>query len=219
MKRSIVILLVIISIFVASCSAQPPQVTVTSEVTVTLPTATQTPEPSATPTSVYTPTPAQQNIDIGGNLSVELGAKVDGGTLIDKFIANSELSPEDQAKEIRQTDYTIVGYERESLQWVRTDHGNVILIRKDDPTVVVAEWKRTKNAGGTTEVVWSWDQMIDPAIGESVLFNTARTWEMMANGLPLDNDSRSTFVHTIFNNEVKEFAKEKGLIHIVLLME
>ena len=149
----------------------------------------------------------------------EVTTVTNGKDAIDKFIANSELSPEDQAKEIRQTDYTIVGYERESLQWVRTDHGNVILIRKDDPTVVVAEWKRTKNAGGTTEVVWNWDQMIDPAIGDSVLFNTARTWEMMANGLPLDNDSRSTFVHTIFNNEVKEFAKEKGLIHIVLLME
>ncbi len=60
MKKSIVILLVIISIFVASCSAQPPKVTVTSTVTVTLPAATRTPEPSATPTAVYTPTPTPE---------------------------------------------------------------------------------------------------------------------------------------------------------------
>lgn len=48
MKKTIVILLVIISIFVASCSVQSPQVTVTSEVIVTSLPPTETPIPTPT---------------------------------------------------------------------------------------------------------------------------------------------------------------------------
>ncbi len=208
MKKSIFILLVIISIFIASCA---PQVTVTSaeRVTVTLPAATQSPEPSASPTAVYTPTPAQETIPIGGGLSVVLGEKVDGGIVIDKFVADSSLTPERQAEKLADTDYTRVGYEQGDLLWMQNEKGKTVLVDAADHESVIAEFKRAKNAGGTTEVVWNWDKMIDPETGESILFKIKgiKTFDLGRYRLPVDNDSLLEFQRSIRNKEAKDFAE------------
>ncbi len=178
MKKSIFILLVIISIFIASCA---PQVTVTSaaRVTVTLPAATQTPEPSATPTAVYTPTLAQQAIDIGGNLSVVLGEKVDGGTVIDDFVAPSEWTSKQQVEALLQFDDTELGFSEDDNQWVYipTEDGKyrVVLQNIVDPSIEVAEM-------GISEVVWDW-----PNVKYSIL-NVGELVEMRG-GMPADRDA------------------------------
>ncbi len=100
MKKSIVILLVIISILVSSCA---PQVTVTSEVTVTLPTATQTPEPSATQTAVYTSTPAQETIKNASGIGFVLGGQVAGQPVGVKIV--TDTVPPDAMDAKKKTDF------------------------------------------------------------------------------------------------------------------
>lgn len=76
MKKSTLILLVIISIFVASCAAPSP--TLPPATSTPLATATQTPEPLAIPTAVYTPTPAKDIITNPSDIGFELGAQIEG---------------------------------------------------------------------------------------------------------------------------------------------
>jgi len=167
MKKSIIILLVIISIFVASCS---PQVTFTSEVTVTLPTPTQTPEPSATPTAAYTPTPIQEVVSIGGNLSVVLGEKVDGGTVIDKFVLDPSLTTEQQDFLYEQLNGNA---EKLGLDgtWIQTDDNRTLFVESADHTNILAERKMVELLG-MNEVVWDWQDV------EPMLLEKGRQWKM-----------------------------------------
>ncbi len=95
---------------------------------------------------------SQEIVDIGGNLSVILGEKVEGGTLIDSFVASTELTPEQQAEELKQTDYKRLGFSEDSLVWLRTDDGRVVLVSEEDHGNIVAERKIFEQIG-TEQVV------------------------------------------------------------------
>lgn len=148
-------------------------------------------------------------VDVGGGLSVVLGEKVDGGTLIDKFVADPTLTSEQQTEKLANTDYKRVGYDNGDLLWIQNEQGRTILVDATDHKSIIAEFKRTKNAGGTTEVVWNWDKMIDPETGESILFNVEgiKTFDLNGSGLPVDNDSLLKLQRSIMDNEVEDFAK------------
>jgi len=165
MKKSIVILLVIISIFVASCS---PQVTVTSEVTVTLPAATQTPEPSATPTAAYTPTPAKETITTPKGVILELGAPVEGQE--GAFVITSMTNGKDWMADINAD--TRLGFTPEDNQWVaikNADGTTTVVLQRVSDNIQIAKLKPS----GTVD--WDFDQLINGGSESgSVLFNGAK---------------------------------------------
>jgi hypothetical protein len=157
MKKSIVILLVIISIFAASCS---PQVTVTSQVTVTLPTATQPPDPSATPTAVYTPTPAKDIITNPGGIGFELGAQVEGQPEGVRQVVDIVLPEVMDAK--KQADFEIkinpmtYGFGEGETQLVYVPDGDkfrVELQRTSNPADVIAVF-------GDEDFVWNPEKLV-----------------------------------------------------------
>ncbi len=284
MKRTIVIFLVIISIFVTSCS---PQVTVTSKVTVTSP-PTETPIPMPTsypqfsalqeqiaasgerftllsdgtvqdggelipglqvdPKGVVTLTvdgeqveidpaiikyddekglsidgfkdvnadgdwePAQETIDIGGNLSVVLGEKVDGGTLIDSFVADPSLTPEQQADVLSQTNYTeILGIPAEDAVWMQNENKENILVWASDPTRIIGWWMRSKLTA-TTGMELNTPGLINPETNESIFFNPgmARIWDTNKVFSSQLEDMRKS-LNQMFEDEVKDWMLERVL--------
>lgn len=164
MKKTVVIFLVISSIFVASCS---PQVTVAPEATVTSPppTATQTPEPSATPTAVYTPIPAKEIVTNPSGIGFELGAQIDGQPeevreVID-IIPSDMWDAKKKAAYEEKIDPTTYGFaEGETLLvYIPTlddtyKKYRVELLRTSDPADVIAVF-------GSTDFVWNLFDMVD----------------------------------------------------------
>ncbi len=171
MKRSTLILLVIISIFVVSCA---PQVTVTSEVTVTLPTATQTPEPTATPTAVYTPTPAKDIITNPSGIGFELGKQIEGQPegvreVID-IIPPDMWDAKKKAAYEEKVDPTTYGFPEGETQlaYIPTlddtyKKYRVELQRTSEPSDVIAMF-------GSTDFVWKINEMVGDN-GEPVFLN------------------------------------------------
>jgi hypothetical protein len=192
MKKSILFLLVIISIFLASCS---PQVTVTSQVTVTLPTATQTPEPSATPTAVYTPTPAKDIITNPSGIGFELDAQIEGQPegvreVID-IIPPDLWDAKKKAAYEEKVDPTTYGFAEGETQlaYIPTPDEEyqkfrIELQRTSNPADVIAVF-------GSTDFVWKMHQMLDEN-GNPVFLNAGVIVEMRG-GVPVNSSTvRST---------------------------
>ncbi len=202
MKKSIVILLVIISIFVVSCA---PQVTVTSEVTVTLSTVTQTPEPSATPTAVYTPTLAKDIITNSSGIGFELGAQIEGQpegvrAVVD-IVPSESMNAEKQAEfEIRTNPMTYGFKEGETYL--------VYIPAPNDPYKKFrVELQRTSNADviatfGNTDFVWNLEQLVDEN-GEPIALRVGKIITMEANRVSSDDINAVTTDVTDMGNEFR----------------
>ena len=194
-------------IFFVACSGQIPQVTVTSEVIVTLP-PTETPIP--TPTS-HPQFIAPESFDIGRNLSVVLGGKVDGGTLIDKFVASTELTPDVQLEKLNEVEYTDWGFPGGSLVWMQNDEGKIELVNADDHERIVGWWMRSK-VTATTGMVWNAPELVNPETGESIFFTPgmARIWSTQ-NGHTNEWNKMSVSMNTILNNEIRALTGERQM--------
>lgn len=178
MKRSTLILLVIISIFTASCAAPSP--TLPPATNTSLPTAMQTPEPSITPTDVYTPTPVQEVVSFGGNLRVVLGEKVDGGTVIEKFVLDPAMTTEQQ-----DFLYDQLNGNAEKLglngTWIQMDDNRILFVSNTDPANILAERKMVEKVN-RVEVVWDWAEI------EQLLLEKGKHWDM-DGVVPVDIES------------------------------
>lgn len=140
--------------------------------------------------------PAQEIIDIGGNLSVILGEKVEGGTLIDSFVADPSLTPEQQTEKLKQTDYTEqLGFPAGSLEWMKTDAGDTALVRADDHNRIVGWWMRSEITNRTSLILNGVEFVNNEGI-DPYIFSVGRTWD----------------ANTVYGNELKEMQLSLGKI-------
>lgn len=175
-------------IFLAACSGQIPQVTVSPEATFTLPAATQTPEPTATPTSVYTPTPAKEIITNSSKVGFELGSQIvgqpEGVRGVMDIVPADRMSADKQAEfEIKTNPQTYGFLEGETqLAYMPTPDEEyqkfrIELQRTSNPADVIAVF-------GAKDFVWDFDKLLSQS-GEPVAFGVAA--EVLMNGRVPEN--------------------------------
>jgi len=197
MKKSAAILLVIISIFLASCASQG---TAIPEVTVTfaLPTITQTPEPSATPTTVYTPTPQKEIVKRPSGVGIDLGLQIEGQPegvrLVNDLIPNSVWKADRQAEFELRNNPEIYGFllGETQLVYIPTEdsQGRVELQRSSTADVIAVF--------GSEGFAWIPEQLVDDN-GEPIALRTGKIVEMKYR-VPVDQHAEDLAVVPMLND-------------------
>lgn len=145
----------------------------------------------------------------GLEIQIQLGETDEqGARVIDQFAGPANLTDQEKAKFQEQFDAERLGFVPDATVWKQLPDGRLVLVDANDPRRVIAEWKRAKNVGNTTEVVWDWDMMkVD---GENVLLHAGVVWEIH-NDLPVQFEEAGLSEKHLMEIDTLELLREMRL--------